>query len=323
VYETGCAGLITHSEPLSDGRYNIVLRGMEKFRIVDEDTSQPYRLAHIEALPEATGDAERAEVRARRQRLEAVLAATIERSSGEPRFPPAVPDDDLVNALAQYLPLEPVERQALLVAVRDNEVTAESVTMNTTRLKLTAFLISGAMAGFAGGIYVLQQNGLHTDSFDATVSIKLFSMVVIGGLGSLPGAVLGAVYVRGAEIFLPPGWTLIASGFGILLLLMFVPQGLGGAVYGIRDAYLRRVAQRRGILVPSLLADKREAAEDAPVAIGTALGGLSAAASTTAGAGAPSAPAASSGASADEASDEPPDDPRRASGRDRVLTRSR
>jgi Lon protease-like protein len=114
VYETGCAGLITHSEPLADGRYDIVLRGLEKFRIVEEDTSRPYRIARVEALPEMTGDDERAEIRARRQRLEAVLAATIERSSGEPRFPPAVPDDDLVNALAQYLPLEPVERQALL-----------------------------------------------------------------------------------------------------------------------------------------------------------------------------------------------------------------
>jgi Lon protease-like protein len=114
VYETGCAGLITHSEPLADGRFDIVLRGMEKFRILEEDTSRPYRLARVEPLPEMTGDDERAEVRARRQRLEAVLAATIERSSGEPRFPPAVPDDDLVNALAQYLPLEPVERQALL-----------------------------------------------------------------------------------------------------------------------------------------------------------------------------------------------------------------
>jgi len=114
VYETGCAGLITHSEPLADGRYDIVLRGMEKFRILEEDTSRLYRLARVEALPEMTGDDERAAIRARRQRLEAVLAATIERSSGEPRFPPAVPDDDLVNALAQYLPLEPVERQALL-----------------------------------------------------------------------------------------------------------------------------------------------------------------------------------------------------------------
>src|SRR5205814_63843 len=108
------AGLITHSEPLADGRYDIVLRGLEKFRIVEEDTSRPYRIARVEALPEMTGEDERTEIRQRRQRLEAVLAATIERSSGEPRFPPAVPDDDLVNALAQYLPLEPVERQALL-----------------------------------------------------------------------------------------------------------------------------------------------------------------------------------------------------------------
>jgi Lon protease-like protein len=114
VYTTGCAGLITHSEPLPDGRYNIVLRGMEKFQILGEDSSRPYRLAHIEGVPESVTEAERADVRARRQRLEAALAATIERSSGEPRFPPAVPDEDLVNALAQYLPLDPVERQALL-----------------------------------------------------------------------------------------------------------------------------------------------------------------------------------------------------------------
>jgi uncharacterized protein len=114
VYATGCAGLITHSEALPDGRFNIVLRGMEKFRITGEDDSRAYRLAHIDAIPEVVGESERRLVRQRRQRLEALLAVTIERSGGEPRFPPAVPDEDLVNALAQYLPLEPLERQALL-----------------------------------------------------------------------------------------------------------------------------------------------------------------------------------------------------------------
>jgi Lon protease-like protein len=114
VYSVGCAGLITHSEALADGRFNIVLRGMEKFRITGEDDSRPYRLAHIEGVPELLSEHDRNEVRQRRQRLEAVLAATIERAAGEPRFPPAVPDEDLVNALAQYLPLEPLERQALL-----------------------------------------------------------------------------------------------------------------------------------------------------------------------------------------------------------------
>jgi branched-chain amino acid transport system permease protein len=163
----------------------------------------------------------------------------------------------------------------VLIAVRDNEVQSEANTMNVTRLKLQAFVISGAMAGFAGGIYVLTQNGLNTDSFDAAVSIKLFSMVVIGGLGSLPGAVLGAAYVRSAEFFLPEAYSFLATGFGILFLLMFLPEGLGGLVYAVRDTYLRFVAKRRGILVPSLLADKRAQNEDAPVVITTALDGLS------------------------------------------------
>ena len=165
-----------------------------------------------------------------------------------------------------------------LIAVRDNETAAEAVTLNTTRLKLTAFLISGAIAGFAGALYVTHQQGLNTDSFGADVSLRLFSMVVIGGLGSLPGAILGAVYIRGVEFFLDPAYALLASGAGILLLLMFLPEGLGGLVYNIRDSFLRRVAKRRGILVPSLVADKRQEQleeQAANVAIGTALGGLS------------------------------------------------
>jgi branched-chain amino acid transport system permease protein len=153
-----------------------------------------------------------------------------------------------------------------IIAVRDNEQAAEAVRLDSTRLKLTAFVISGALAGLAGGLYVVSQGGVATDAYAPEVSLRLFSMVVIGGLGSLPGAVLGAVYVRGAEFFLPAGWTLIVSGAGILLLLMFIPEGLSGIMYRIRDAYLRRVARRRGIVVASLLADVRteQHAEELP-----------------------------------------------------------
>jgi Lon protease-like protein len=114
VFPIGCAGVITHAEKLHDGRYNIVLRGLEKFRIVEEDASRAYRLARVEGISEQMGEAERADVRRQRQRLEAVLAAVIERTGAGPRFPPAIPDEDLVNALAQYLQLDPIERQALL-----------------------------------------------------------------------------------------------------------------------------------------------------------------------------------------------------------------
>jgi len=114
IYAVGCAGVITHADPQPDGRFNIVLRGLEKYRILDEDASKPYRLARVEMLSETTPEADRAELRRHRQRLEALLAAAMERAGSEPRFPPNVPDEDLVNALAQYIELDPLERQALL-----------------------------------------------------------------------------------------------------------------------------------------------------------------------------------------------------------------
>src|SRR5205823_3553668 len=71
-----------------------------------------------------------------------------------------------------------------MVAVRDNEAAAATVAIPPTQVKLVAFAISGAMAGLAGALYVLYQNGLHPDAFTPDVSLRLFSMVVIGGLGS-------------------------------------------------------------------------------------------------------------------------------------------
>jgi Lon protease-like protein len=113
VFPVGCAGVITHSEPLPDGRFNIVLRGLEKFRIVGEDTSQPYRLANIEALPEVVTETECATIRQHRQRIETLLSALTEHRRAE-CLPATVPDQDLINALAQYASLDPLERQALL-----------------------------------------------------------------------------------------------------------------------------------------------------------------------------------------------------------------
>jgi Lon protease-like protein len=114
VFGVGCAGLITHSEALADGRFNIVLRGLEKFRLTGEDSSRIYRLAHVDPIRESVPECDRGVLRQQRHRLEALLASAIERGGAEPRFPASVADEDLVNALAQYLALDPLERQALL-----------------------------------------------------------------------------------------------------------------------------------------------------------------------------------------------------------------
>ena len=114
VYPVGCAGLITHAERLHDGRYNIVLRGLEKFQLLEEDSSRSYRLARVEGITEVTPSEERDEMRTARRRLESLLVPQPEGRGVDPKVPPSMPDEDLVNALAQYLELEPVEKQALL-----------------------------------------------------------------------------------------------------------------------------------------------------------------------------------------------------------------
>src|SRR5262245_40757078 len=113
IYSIGCSGVLTHVEKLSDGRYNLVLRGLERFRVLEENHDRSYRRASIESLHErALPPDDRAVVRRHREKLEHLLAPAI--VGGDAKIPAAMSDEDLINALAQYLDLEPLEKQALL-----------------------------------------------------------------------------------------------------------------------------------------------------------------------------------------------------------------
>ena len=114
VYPIGCAGLITNAERLADGRYNIVLRGLAKFRILSEDATRSYRQAEVETVTEPPSDRDREELRGARHRLEALLVPQPSGRGVDTKMPPSMADEDLINALAQYLDLEPLEKQALL-----------------------------------------------------------------------------------------------------------------------------------------------------------------------------------------------------------------
>jgi uncharacterized protein len=114
VYPVGCAGVVTNAERLPDGRYNIVLQGLEKFRILGEDEGRAYRVARVDGITESNGADDRESMRAARRRLEALLVPHSTGPGADPKLPPSMADEDLVNALAQYLELEPVEKQALL-----------------------------------------------------------------------------------------------------------------------------------------------------------------------------------------------------------------
>jgi Lon protease-like protein len=117
VFDVGCAGLITHVERLGDGRFNIVLRGLERFRVLNEEptsASTPYRRALIAPLAEAPITDRGELLKTARQKLEAMLAPLFSGTLAARGLPQQMPDDELINALAQYLELEPIEKQALL-----------------------------------------------------------------------------------------------------------------------------------------------------------------------------------------------------------------
>ena len=86
IASIGCAGLITDYEELPDGRYNIVLGGLIKFRITAEDDSQTYRLAHVEAVPEVLNEKDAVALSDQRQRLESLITCVV-----RPTWHPAAP----------------------------------------------------------------------------------------------------------------------------------------------------------------------------------------------------------------------------------------
>jgi Lon protease-like protein len=111
IYPLGCSGAIVEDERLEDGRYNILLLGQSRFRVLEEHSGQPYRLAAVEELPDAVGDASSLE--GLRERL---LASLVRLSDGAAavHLKGEVSDAALVNGLSQGLELPAVEKLSLL-----------------------------------------------------------------------------------------------------------------------------------------------------------------------------------------------------------------
>jgi Lon protease-like protein len=110
VYPAGCAGRVEQSESLEDGRFNIVLKGVFRFRVRGEREGKPYRTAVVEPLPESLGD--QAALDAARARVVRAIGEGF--GSSVVVIQPELPHDLFANALSQSLDLAPVERQCLL-----------------------------------------------------------------------------------------------------------------------------------------------------------------------------------------------------------------
>ncbi|MFL2504685.1 MAG: branched-chain amino acid ABC transporter permease [Candidatus Azotimanducaceae bacterium] len=128
-----------------------------------------------------------------------------------------------------------------MTAVRDSEISAQSMGINLARTKTIAFAISAGFTGLAGGLLAHKIGYLAPDSFNLLISIQLLLMVVVGGLGSLHGAIYGAIFIG----FLPQALALLRDNlpekfaqipglepgiFGLILVVVLIYEPLG--IYG-------------------------------------------------------------------------------------------
>ncbi|MEC9394324.1 MAG: ATP-binding cassette domain-containing protein [Actinomycetota bacterium] len=157
-----------------------------------------------------------------------------------------------------------------IIGVRENEYTAAAYTVGPSRTKLMAFALAGAVAGMGGALLGgLVQNIPYSDRlFLIGDSLRLVSMVVIGGLGTIMGPVIGALWVVGLPAFWPKNdlVPLFTSSIGLLILLLYFPGGLIQIAYSARDALLRIADARLGP------ADTSRATTPPAVAIGGGTG---------------------------------------------------
>jgi branched-chain amino acid transport system permease protein len=140
------------------------------------------------------------------------------------------------------------------VAVRDHDIAAEAIGVNTARYKIIAFAVSSAYVGLAGALTAYWTQVLIWDRFTLTVSILYLAMIIVGGLGSVAGCVYGAAFMIALPAYLDqlslkvspdsflatdlPAIKLLIFGLTIVLFLVFEPKGLARVWQRVKD-YLR------------------------------------------------------------------------------------
>jgi branched-chain amino acid transport system permease protein len=117
-----------------------------------------------------------------------------------------------------------------LSAIREDEVAAEAMATPTTRLKVLAFTLSAAAAGIAGGLFAHMQGGARPEDFRFEKSIDMIVMIIIGGLGSISGAIIGGVFVAVTLELMRDlqEYRLVLYALLLVLIMLVRPQGLLG-----------------------------------------------------------------------------------------------
>ena len=141
-----------------------------------------------------------------------------------------------------------------LIAIRDNELVSQTLGVRSSRMKTAIFALSAAYAGLAGVLYTYVVQFVGPDSFGIALAIAFISIIVVGGLGTVSGAIFGAFFIQYV-----PTWTAsigdsaagFVYGFALVLFMFVMPFGIAGLVRAVLRPLVRRIPGRRSDLTQS------------------------------------------------------------------------
>jgi branched-chain amino acid transport system permease protein len=128
------------------------------------------------------------------------------------------------------------------LAIKDNEIAAAAMGIPTDRYIVLAFAWGGAVVGMGGAMFAISVGHLTPVSFDLTELIRQFAIIMVGGLASLTGAIIGAAIITAApQVFISfPGFDELVFGVLIVLVILFLPRGLASLLARVHPAFIER-----------------------------------------------------------------------------------
>jgi branched-chain amino acid transport system permease protein len=125
------------------------------------------------------------------------------------------------------------------IALRESEVAAQTIGIDLARYKTIAFAISAFYTGVAGGLFAYLITYLSPDAFTIELSIDFIAMIVIGGMGSILGSIIGAVILTGMQQVLASllDLQILIFGLSLIVFMIFMPKGISGMIYDLKEKF--------------------------------------------------------------------------------------
>ena len=126
------------------------------------------------------------------------------------------------------------------IALRESEIAAQTIGIDLARFKTIAFAISAFYTGVAGGLFAYLITFLSPDAFTIELSVDFIAMIVIGGMGSILGSIIGAVILTGMQQVLAGllDLQILIFGISLIVFMIFMPRGISGMIYNLKERFV-------------------------------------------------------------------------------------